>query len=279
VFWPLVGAAAAADVAFAGQTGPVSQMVAAAGIAVGVGLAFWVHGWKGCVLLVAACLVVTFSVENLGVATGFPFGRYHFEVERNWRIGAVPVIVGPLYFAMGYVAWTLAGVLLDDADLRLDRASNVIALPIVAAFVMTQWDLAMDPPASSLERAWIWHSGGAYFGVPLSNFGGWLLTTWLFFQAFALMMRRWPALFIRPAFRFRRDVQIAAALLFLAVGLGFVRPWLEAGDDVVADAAGVLWRVRDVRAASVVAVLLSMAPTAVLALLRLTGPTRNRPST
>jgi putative membrane protein len=236
-----------------------------------------VHGWKGCVLLVAACLLVTFAMENLGVATGFPFGRYHFEVEPGWRIGAIPVIVGPLYFAMGYVAWTLAGVLLDDADLRLDRASNVIALPIVAAFVMTQWDLAMDPPASTLERAWIWHAGGAYFGVPLSNFGGWLLTTWLFFQAFALMMRRWPALFVRPAFRSRRDVQIAAALLFLAVGLGFVRPLIEAPDAVAADAAGVLWRVRDVRAASVVAVLLSMAPTAVLALLRLASSAARLP--
>src|SRR5215471_10038548 len=52
---------------------------------------------------------------------------------------------------------------------RLDRPINVITLPIVAAFVMTQWDLVIDPPESTISKAWIWHDGGADFGVPLSN--------------------------------------------------------------------------------------------------------------
>jgi putative membrane protein len=270
--WPVVAITAAAEVAFAGQTGPLSQLAAAAGIALIAGMACWMHGWKGCALMLTACLAVTFSIENLSVATGFPFGRYHFEVDPGWpRVGTIPLIVGPLYFGMGYAAWTIAGVLLDDADLHLDRAFNVLALPIVAAFVATAWDLVMDPPASTLEHAWIWHDGGGYFGVPLSNYFGWLLTTWLFFQVFALMFRRWPSLFVRPQFPFRRDIQAAAALLYLAVGLAFVAPWLNAPDAVVIDRAGATWRTRDVREAAVIIMMLSMAPTAVLALLRLAG--------
>jgi uncharacterized membrane protein len=270
MIWPLLGIALAAVVAFAGQTGPLSQLVAAAGVAISVGLACWAHGWKGCALMVAACLLITFSMENLGVATGFPFGSYHFEVDPSWpRIGAIPLIVGPLYFGVGYLAWTIAGVLLDDADLRLDRAFNVVALPIVSAFVMVQWDLVMDPPSSTLSHAWIWSHGGGYFGVPLSNYGGWFLTTWLFFLAFALMIHHWPAIFIRPKFRSRREVQVAAVLLYLAIGLSFVVPYLTAADSTVADQAGVTWRARGVREASVVIMLFSMVSTAVVALLRL----------
>jgi putative membrane protein len=130
-------------------------------------------------------------MENLGIATGFPFGRYHFEVASNLpHIGAVPIIVGPLYFAMGYFSWIIASILLGQADLKLDRAFYRLALPIVAAFVMVQWDVVMDPPNATLGHAWVWHDGGGYFGVPLSNFLGWYLTVWLFYQAFALVLGR-----------------------------------------------------------------------------------------
>ena len=56
-------------------------------------------------------------MENLSIVTGFPFGRYHFEVAAALpHIGAVPIIVGLLYFAMGYFSWMIASLLLDDAD-------------------------------------------------------------------------------------------------------------------------------------------------------------------
>ena len=45
----------------------------------------------------------------------------------------------------------------------------MFALPTVAAFVMTQWDLVMEPPEATIGKAWIWHDGGGYFGVPMSN--------------------------------------------------------------------------------------------------------------
>jgi uncharacterized membrane protein len=135
-------------------------------------------------------VTITFAVENMGTATGFPFGHYHFEVGgRLPHVGSIPIIVGPLWFGAGYFSWVVASTLLDSADRRLDRPMNVITLPIVAAFVMTQWDLVIDPPESTISKAWIWHDGGADFGVPLSNYLGWLFTSWLFYQAFALYLR------------------------------------------------------------------------------------------
>ncbi len=130
------------------------------------------------------CIAITFAIENVGVATGFPFGHYHFEVDPDLpHVGNIPIIVGPLWFGAGYFSWVVASTLLDGADQRLDRPFNLRALPVVAAFVMTQWDLVMDPPQSTIARIWIWHDGGADFGVPLSDYLGWLLTSWLFYQA------------------------------------------------------------------------------------------------
>jgi putative membrane protein len=86
---------------------------------------------------------------------------------------------------MANFSWVVASTLLDCADRRLDRTLDFVALPVVAAFVMTQWGLVMDRSESTIAKVWMWHDGGADFGVPLSNYLGWLVTSWLFFLAFA----------------------------------------------------------------------------------------------
>ncbi len=51
-------------------------------------------------------LVVTFALENFGSRTGALFGHYHFEVGAQLpHVGVIPIIVGPLWFGMGYFAW------------------------------------------------------------------------------------------------------------------------------------------------------------------------------
>jgi putative membrane protein len=180
-------------------------------------------------------VTITFAVENMGTATGFPFGHYHFEVGgRLPHVGSIPIIVGPLWFGAGYFSWVVASTLLDSADRRLDRPMNVITLPIVAAFVMTQWDLVIDPPESTISKAWIWHDGGADFGVPLSNYLGWLFTSWLFYQAFALYLRHSTVGRLQDTQQSRN-------------GLTHVVPWLAGNSGEVADAAGHVWQIHDLR--------------------------------
>ena len=41
-----------------------------------------------------------------------------------------------------------------------------------------------------LSKAWIWHDGGGYFGVPFSNFMGWFLCVYTIFQLLALYLMR-----------------------------------------------------------------------------------------
>jgi uncharacterized membrane protein len=144
-------------VGFAWNPTPLAQVLAALGIAIACIHAALFYGWKNALVLLAICLVTTFAMENIGAATGFPFGHYHFEVGSNLiHVGAIPIIVGPLWFGMGYISWIVAGTLLGDARRRVSWKVQRVALPVVAAFVMT-------------SKAWIWHDGGADFGVPLSN--------------------------------------------------------------------------------------------------------------
>jgi uncharacterized membrane protein len=255
-------------IAFAWNPTPLAQCLAAVGIAGAFAHAALCYGWKDAAVLLAICLITTFAMENIGVATGIPFGHYHFEVGSNLvHVGTIPIIVGPLWFGMGYFSWIVAGTLLGGADQRLNEKPEIIALPVVAAFVMTQWDVVMDPPEATISKAWIWHDGGAHFGVPLSNYLGWLLTSWLFYQAFAIYLSRRKAS-ARPAEQ-GYALRLAAVLLYLASGLTYVIPWLIGQSGEVVDAANHVWRVRDVRETTVAIMLFTMFFTSMLAMLRL----------
>jgi uncharacterized membrane protein len=57
---------------------------------------------------------------------------------------------------------------------------------------MTAWDLVMDPVMVSGEH-WVWDVQGAYFGIPLQNFWGWWLTTFVTFILFTWLARAAPS--------------------------------------------------------------------------------------
>jgi uncharacterized membrane protein len=255
-------------IGFAWNPNALAQALAAIGILAAIIHAILFYGWKDGLVLFAICVAITFAMENLGATTGWPFGHYHFEVGANLpHVGAIPVIVGPLWFGMGYFSWHVAAVVLG-VGARPSRKFELVALPLVAAFVMTQWDVVMEPSAATIAKAWIWHDGGAHFGVPLSNYAGWLLTSWLFYQAFAIYLSREPDLPVPPAAQTPALRGVAIAL-YLSSGLTYLTPWLVGQGGEVVDAAGQLWRVSDLRATTVVTVLFTMFLTSMLAVLRL----------
>jgi uncharacterized membrane protein len=269
VLWLVIAAIIVPAIAFSWNPTPLAQGLAAVFIASALLHASAFYRPRQALMLLAICLVITFAMENIGIATGFPFGHYHFEVDAGLpHIGLIPIIVGPLWFGAGYFSWVVATILLDGADRALDRRFNLIALPIVAAFVMTQWDLVMDAPNSTIAKVWIWHDGGAVFGVPLSNYLGWFLTSWLFFTGFALYLRRQSearALGSTPSLKLRA----IAILFYVSAGLTHVIPWLMGSSGEVVDGAGHAWRIADIREGTVAIMLFTMLFTAVLAAFRL----------
>jgi uncharacterized membrane protein len=186
----------------AGRATPLAQFLAGASIIIVFAHASAALGWSEALSFLTICLAVTFTVENFGVLTGFPFGHYTFLVEPNIpHIGVIPPIVGLLYFGMGYPSWVIANLLLGQSVQRPSTRLQLFAVPTISAFVMVQWDVVKDPSGSTLARAWVWYGGGGYFGVPLSNFLGWFLVTYLYYQAFSLFLyaRDEAALSLPPA--------------------------------------------------------------------------------
>ncbi len=149
------------------------------------------YGGKNIAIFFLITWAVSFFFENLSIATGFPFGFYHYSPSLG--LLTVPLIIIFAYFAIGYLAWMLAHVLTDQYTKKL-QGKQVFMVPFIAAFLMVMWDLTVDPISSTLQSLWVWTTPGAYFGVPISNFFGWFLVVYLFFQIFALYISRYDIL-------------------------------------------------------------------------------------
>jgi uncharacterized membrane protein len=146
------------------------------------------YGYRGVLIFVVLFLVIGNFIENVGVLTGFPFGEHYFTDRMGPKLFAFPVLLGLAYLGMGYLSWTLAGVILGSNRIPTAGA-RVVTLPVVASFIMVSWDLAMDPAWSTVVHCWIWPHGGGYFGVPVSNFFGWFFAVYVFYQSFAVILQ------------------------------------------------------------------------------------------
>ena len=115
---------------------------------------------------------------------------------------------------------------------------KIVLLPLAASFVMTAWDFSMDPVWADIDHAWVWRDGGPYYGVPTSNFFGWFLTVYIFYQLFALYLRN-RVIMRSPKSHWRLAILFYAAS---AAGNLLVVAPLSLGS-VFVDAAGKHWAI------------------------------------
>lgn len=176
------------------------------------------YGWRIMATWFAITWVVSNGFESLSIATGFPFGHYHYTPPGP-RIGAVPILIMPTYFGIGYVSWCVTQVLTGQFGRRPTGWFTLI-VPLLTALVMTMWDLATDPQASTIQGTWIWENGGAYFGVPVSNFVGWVFVVYVFMQIFALYLARFAKESPPSPVVAERQYWMQPIALYLIMGLG-----------------------------------------------------------
>ena len=135
-----------------------------------------VEGLRRTALFFAISAIVSYVMEEIGVRTGLIYGAYHYGDQLGTKLGHVPVIIPLAWFMMIYPSWMVARALI--IGIKIHSIPFLTAQAAVAAMVMTAWDVVMDPGMAAAGN-WIWESGGVYFGVPLHNYLGWLLTTFL----------------------------------------------------------------------------------------------------
>jgi uncharacterized membrane protein len=232
-----------------------------------------VHGamryrWTGIVAFIVLCLVVSNILENTSILTGFPFGHYHYTDALGPKLFLVPLLIGPAYFATGYLAWALSTVLIGEVR-RESTAFTTFAVPLIASFVMVMWDLCFDPTASTVGQIWIWEQGGGYFGVPLTNYLGWFLTVFVFLQLFALFLRYRRA-GQEQAQPMPRSYHAQAVVMYGLMGLTYVLAYVVGGTNtLVTDAAGVVWQTASISEARATVTIFTMIFVAALAAVKL----------
>ena len=171
--------------------------------------------------------MISWLFEQFGVATGLVYGPYHYTDRLGLKLGHVPLLIPIAWFMMIYPSHVIANLIGTGKPAGVVGGLSRIAwLSALGAMTMTAWDLLMDPGMSSPPSpAWIWEQGGPYFGVPLQNFLGWLLTTFTVYLAYRLIERRMGVQPIAPA------TTIIAALPLIAYFLVLFDYLLPGGSD------------------------------------------------
>lgn len=129
-----------------------------------------VHGLWGAMAFVALIFVIPFGSEFLGVLTGFPYGAYTYSGLVGPRLlGIVPVFIFIAWINIGYLVIATTTFGLGRSSLWLAPLDGVLA---------AAWDAIVDPVAVRAGY-WTWADRGGFYGVPVSNFLGWVLVVTL----------------------------------------------------------------------------------------------------
>ena len=163
-------------------------------------------GWRRTMAFTLAGYLIAFGSEWLSINTGFPYGWYYYiETTRNrelWVAG-VPFFDSLSYVFLAYCSYSTALLIVSPlkawrwnlATLETRSMRRSFAALILGAFLQTFLDIVIDPVALQGNRWFLcqiygYREKGIHFGVPLSNYAGWLLTSFCLVAAFQLIDAR-----------------------------------------------------------------------------------------
>lgn len=143
--------------------------------------------------------------EFCSIHWGFPYGDYFYinsTANRELWVLGVPFMDSLSYVFLSYCSYSLAVFLMSPVAVR---SGNLITLEtsqirrsnstlVLGAFLFVLLDVIIDPVALQ-GRKWFlgliygYRHGGFYFGIPMSNFGGWLLVGFVLVAALQALER------------------------------------------------------------------------------------------
>jgi len=114
--------------------------------------------------------IFAFALETFAVICGWPYGRFSYGDRIGARLGWVPWTVPFAWTPLVLGAWALQSRF-NSGNFKHLKYFKVLQ----STLWLTAFDLVLDPGAVH-QGFWRYQAGGAYYGVPLSNYGGWLLS-------------------------------------------------------------------------------------------------------
>lgn len=189
-------------------------------------------GWKKTLSFTGLGYLIAFASEKLSISTGFPYGWYYYidtTSHKELWIWGVPFFDSLSYVFLSYCSYTTALFILsplatkgfDLITLETRAIRRSWAALVLGAFLQTFLDIIIDPVAYQGQRWFLgqiygYREPGIHFGVPLSNYAGWLVTSLVLMAALQWIDRRpdahTPSGVVRLPFR-----SLLGPLLYLSV--------------------------------------------------------------
>ncbi len=125
----------------------------------------WQLGYKRAIIGIVSVALFAYLIEGFGTVTGVPYGNFEYGTALGPKVfGIVPYLL-----PLSYVPLVIGSVGMFAASSRRLRGILWATLFLVVI------DGVLDPGAATLGF-WTWPGGGIYYGIPLTNYGGWLIS-------------------------------------------------------------------------------------------------------
>ena len=199
-------------------------------------------GWRRTLVFAAWVWPLVWAAEFASTRVGVPFGFYHYTGATRGRelyVADAPLMDSLSFTFLAYASFCLARG-------ALGRRAGRWPLALAGGFLMMLLDVVIDPIAVRgdqwfLGRIFYYVDGGVYFGVPLSNFVGWVLVGTAVIGGYLALTRNGRG--GRPEFGI---ALYYAVLAFNLVVTAWIREWVLLGLGLLLHAAtaAVLYVVR-----------------------------------
>ncbi|HSG91809.1 MAG TPA: carotenoid biosynthesis protein [Pseudomonadales bacterium] len=176
-------------------------------------------GWRPALVFAGLALVIGWFAEQMGATYGWFFGEYSYTDALGPRLGAVPMVVPLMWFALCYIGYVVANLIVWHAPVdRSDHLGEQVVLSLLAALIVTAYDLGMDPYMVFVLKAWIMvKTDGAWFTETVQGFVGWVMVAFVIITAFRLLVRGRT---LAPAGPFSRRHALVPVLLYVGMMVG-----------------------------------------------------------
>ena len=150
-------------------------------------------GWRTTLSFTVVGYLISFSSEVSSINTGFPYGWYYYidaTKNRELWIAGVPFFDSLSYVFLAYCSYATALLVVspikawrsDLVTLETRFLRKSFSVLVLASLFQVFLDIIIDPVALQGKR---WFLGqiygyreiGCHFGVPISNYVGWLVTS------------------------------------------------------------------------------------------------------
>ncbi|HEX9022745.1 MAG TPA: carotenoid biosynthesis protein [Geobacteraceae bacterium] len=163
-------------------------------------------GWRKTISFTVIGYFISFLSEYSSINTGFPYGWYYYidaTKDRELWLAGVPFFDSISYVFLAYCSYATALLVVspvkawrgDFITLETRAIRRSFAVLFLASLFQVFLDIIIDPVALQGRRWFLgqiygYREAGCHFGVPISNYLGWWIVSFLLVLALQIIDRR-----------------------------------------------------------------------------------------